>query len=66
MCGFKDIDFEAVTLGYLSLSENHFFCSCNFKNARGADLSDLAGNTLQQVILPNSEVADRQIFDSFY
>ena len=58
------MNFESATLGYLSLSENHFF-NCNFKNARGADLSDLAGNTLQEVTLPNGEVVDRQIWDSF-
>lgn len=42
-----------------------FFEICNFRNARGADLSDLAGNTLQEVVLPNGKVVDRQIWESF-
>jgi hypothetical protein len=43
----------------------HDFGNCSFENARGADLIDLAGNTLQDVTLPNGKIVDKQIFDSF-
>lgn len=64
MCGFQTVNFESATFDKLSLSENHFF-NCNFRNARGAELSDLTGNTLQEVVLPNGEVVDKQIWESF-
>lgn len=64
MCAFSYSDFEAASCYQMHFGENEVV-SCNFKNVRGADLSDLAGNTLQEVILPNGEVVDRQIWESF-
>jgi uncharacterized protein YjbI with pentapeptide repeats len=43
--------------------ENVNLKNYNFKSAQGADLIDLAGNTLQEVTLPNGEVVDRQMWE---